>query len=54
MVFVMGVGARQFGIDNLPTNIYLVGHFTRADIPAFADFADLTKYLDSSTKRNAV
>jgi hypothetical protein len=47
MVFVMGVGARQFGIDNLPTNIYLVGHFTRADIPAFADFADLTKYISA-------
>ena len=47
LIFVMGVGARQFGIDNLPTNIYLVGHFTRADIPAFADFADLTKYISA-------
>ncbi len=47
MIFVMGVGARQFDIDTLPSNIYLVGHFTRADIPAFADFAELTKKMSA-------
>ncbi len=43
MVFVLGVGAREHGIDQFPADIFLVGHFTRADIPAFADFQELTK-----------
>ena len=47
MIFVLGVGARQFGITDLPTDVYLVGHFTRADIPAFSDFKDLTKYMSA-------
>ena len=47
MIFVLGVGARQFGIANLPTDVYLVGHFTRADIPAFSDFKKLTKYMSA-------
>jgi hypothetical protein len=42
LIFVLGVGARQFGVRNIPTRIYLVGHFTRADIPAFADFQEIT------------
>ncbi len=47
LVFVLGVGARQFGFKDFPTDIYLVGHFTRADIPAFADFQDLTKFASA-------
>ncbi len=59
-MFALGLGAREHGIKDIPTKIYLVGHFTRADIPAFADFQDLTAYIsnvrntfisiDSSTK----
>ena len=47
MIFVLGTGARVHGIPNLPIKVYLVGHFTRADIPAFADFQDLTKYMSA-------
>jgi hypothetical protein len=47
ILFALGVGARQFNIDNLPTDIYIVGHFTRADIPAFADFAEITKKISA-------
>jgi hypothetical protein len=47
ILFALGVGAREFGIDQLPTKIYLVGHFTRADIPAFSDFKDITKYASA-------
>jgi hypothetical protein len=38
LLFVLGSGAREHGIKNIPATIYLVGHFTRADIPAFEDF----------------
>ena len=41
IVFALGLGAREHGIRNLPTVIYMVGHFTRADIPAFRDFKDM-------------
>lgn len=38
LTFVLGKGARDHGIQDLPQTIFLVGHFTRADIPAFSDF----------------
>lgn len=41
VVFALGTGIRDKVISKLPTTIYLVGHFTRADIPAFSDFKDL-------------
>jgi hypothetical protein len=47
LIFVLGTGARVHGVRNLPIKVYLVGHFTRADIPAFADFQDLTKYMSA-------
>jgi hypothetical protein len=47
MIFVLGTGARVHGIRSLPIKVYLVGHFTRADIPAFADFQELTKYMSA-------
>ncbi len=47
VVFALGLGSRVHEIKNLPTKIFMVGHFTRADIPAFADFRDLTDYLSS-------
>lgn len=53
VVFALGLGARDHQIKNMPTKIYLVGHFTRADIPAFADFQDLT-YLMSSVRNTFV
>lgn len=41
IVFALGTGTREHGVKNLPSLIYLVGHFTRADIPAFRDFKDM-------------
>ncbi len=47
LIFVLGIGARKHGITNLPQTIFLVGHFTRADIPAFSDFKTQTALLSS-------
>ena len=47
MLFVLGSGARLEGFKDLPTTIYLVGHFTRADIPAFSNFDDLTSVISA-------
>lgn len=45
--FALASGARDHAVTNLPTTIYLVGHFTRADIPAFRDFRSQAAYLSS-------
>ena len=47
LIFVLGKGARDHGITELPSTIFLVGHFTRADIPAFSDFKTQTQFLSS-------
>lgn len=40
-----GIGGKH--VRKLPTKIYLVGHFTRADVPAFADFEEITHLLSA-------
>ena len=40
--FALGHGIHEFPDINLPTEVYLVAHFTRADIPGFKDFKDDT------------
>ncbi|BEP55613.1 hypothetical protein GmRootV118_28570 [Variovorax sp. V118] len=47
VVFALGLGVEDHGYKDLPTKIYLVGHFTRADVPAFDDFSDLTANLSN-------
>jgi hypothetical protein len=47
LVFALAKGVRDGKIACLPKKIYLVGHFTRADIPAFSDFKSLTDFLSS-------
>jgi hypothetical protein len=47
LVFALASGIRDKVITTLPTKIYLVDHFTRADVPAFSDFQDLTKVLNN-------
>jgi hypothetical protein len=47
LVFALASGIRDDVINELPRTIYLVGHFTRADVPAFSDFQDLTKVLNN-------
>lgn len=34
-------------VSKIPLTIYLVGHFTRADVPAFADFKSLSEVFSS-------
>jgi hypothetical protein len=40
LVAALTDGCRQFPDLQLPSTIYLVAHFTRADVPGFADFKD--------------
>ena len=47
LTFALGTGARQHGLINLPRQLIMVGHFTRADIPAFSDFKDLQGILNA-------
>ncbi len=47
LFFAIAAGARNDGVTKLPKKIYLVGHFTRADIPAFSNFQNLTKYVSA-------
>lgn len=47
LIFVLGKGAREVGIQNIPRTIFLVGHFTRSDLPAFADFKTQKDCLSS-------
>lgn len=47
LVFVLGKGIQEFRTALIPTTIFLVGHFTRADIPAFADFKELQDYMSA-------
>ena len=41
MMFVISCGSRIHGLKSIPSKIYLVGHFTRADVPAFKYFSDI-------------
>ena len=45
ILFSLLKGIESGDLKEIPKSIYLVGHFTRADVPAFSDFHDLTHYL---------
>lgn len=47
IMFAVASGVRNGTVKAVPTRMYLVGHFTRADIPAFSDFQDLTQMMSS-------
>ena len=47
MMFVISCGSRIHGLKSIPSKIYLVGHFTRADVPAFKDFSDINKQFSA-------
>lgn len=47
MLFVLGCGSRIEGYKGLPMKIYLVGHFTRADMPSFLNFGSITKVISA-------
>lgn len=45
--FAIWKGISSGAVSLVPTRVYLVGHFTRADIPAFKDFQTLTKMMSA-------
>lgn len=47
LTFAVWKGVQSGVIESIPRMIYLVGHFTRADFPAFSDFQDLTQMMSS-------
>lgn len=47
VTFAIWKGITSGAVSIVPTRIYLVGHFTRADIPAFRDFQSLTQMMSS-------
>jgi hypothetical protein len=47
IVFALGSGLAQGLTQLIPSDIYLVAHFTRADIPAFSDFSELSWDLNN-------
>ena len=47
IVFALGKGISENFTKKIPRKIYLAGHFTRADIPAFSDFKDLQQLISA-------
>lgn len=45
--FAIAKGVEAGAVATVPTDVVLIGHFTRADVPAFADFKKLVPFLDS-------
>jgi hypothetical protein len=47
LTFAIAEGVRQGRLTQCPLRIYLVGHFTRADVPAFQGFQDLRLLINN-------
>ena len=47
LTFAISQGIATGAVKAVPQMIYLVGHFTRADVPAFSDFQNLTQMMSS-------
>ena len=47
LVFALAAGVQGGHVQRLPTTVYLAGHFTRADIPAFSDFKTLQSLMSN-------
>jgi hypothetical protein len=45
LTFGFWKGIQQGVLQQIPSRIYLVGHFTRADMPAFSDFKSMTQMM---------
>ena len=50
IVFVIGKGIHDHGIIDVPSNIMLVGHYNRADLPAFREKDDILWKLTNIRK----
>ena len=47
LTFAFHTGIKSGAVSKLPNKVYLAGHFTRADFPAFRDFQTLTSLIAS-------
>ena len=47
ITFALASGVRSGKKEKLPTKLYIVGHFSRADLPAFSDFKNFSKLLSN-------
>jgi hypothetical protein len=47
LTFAVWKGISTGAVKAVPQMVYLVGHFTRADVPAFSDFQSLTQMMSS-------
>lgn len=47
LIFAFAKGIKSGSISKIPSTIYIAGHFTRADFPAFGDFKKLTELISS-------
>lgn len=54
IAFAIGAWSKAFPNETIPTNIYLVGHFTRADLPAFAEFQDSVRNWTSNIRNTFI
>ena len=45
LTYTIHKGIAEGAIEKIPEKIFFVGHFDRADVPAFADFNELADYL---------
>lgn len=54
IAFAVGVWLGEFPDQQAPANIYLVGHFTRADLPAFSEFQDISRHHLSAIRNTLV
>ena len=54
IAFAVGVWLGEFPDQQAPANIYLVGHFTRADLPAFSAFTEIVQQHLTSIRNTLV
>ncbi|WP_379553576.1 DNA polymerase [Qipengyuania sp. DGS5-3] len=47
LLFAFAEGINSGSISKIPSTIYIAGHFTRADFPAFGDFKNITELISS-------
>ncbi len=47
LTFALADGISSGAVHQIPLRIYLAGHFTKADVPAFADFKSLADIVSS-------
>lgn len=54
ILLALGAGFDEYQNLFIPEEVYLVGHFTKADLPAFSDFGEFTKVELDNIRRTLV